>query len=304
MNYDVKDIKKARLKIMVAMLVWGSVGIFVKEIELSSIEIAFYRSIIGCIFIFILSLINKEKFNFQEIKKDIKLLLASGISLASGWVLLFQGYKYTTIGNATLSYYIAPVFIVILSAVLLKEKITLKKALCILGAMVGLVFIVNTKSIDMGESNHTLGIIFSLFAAVFYAIVIIINKLLKNLPSTVLSIIQLLISAIVLLPLIISGPGIQLSILDKKSLIMLLIVGILHTGIIYLMYFSSVKYVEGQTIAVLSYIDPIFAVILSGILLNERLTSAQIIGGVLILGSTFISEYKTRNISLGDGLND
>ena len=291
---NLNNSKKSRFKIIVAMLIWGTLGIFVKEIKLSSIEIAFYRSIIGCIFIIFLSLLKKEKQNLDNIKENIKILIFSGISLGLGWVLLFQGYKNTTIANSTLSYYVAPIFIAILSSIVFKEKATLKKTLCILGAMIGLILIVNTKDTNSTDYNHMVGIMYSVCAAIFYAIVVILNKFIKNLPSTIVTIIQLFFSALVLLPMVYFNTRFNLSNLDIKSLILLIIVGILHTGLAYLLYFTAIKDVEGQSIAILSYIDPIFAVILSGLLLNERLTLIQILGGILILGSAFISEYGKK----------
>lgn len=292
MDKNFKEIKISRIKIMVAMLIWGSVGIFVRNIKLSSIEIAFYRSVIGCFFIIFLSLINKESYDFNNIKKNLKILIISGIGLGLGWVLLFQGYKNTTIAISTLSYYIAPVFIVILSFFVLKEKLTLKKILCIIASMIGLLLIINTSEVSSSNYHHFTGIIYSVMAAVFYAIVVICNKFIKDLPGTVVTIIQLSFSALVLLPMVILNVNFDIKDFDYKSLIFLLIVGIFHTGIAYLMYFSSVKDVDGQSIAVLSYIDPIFALILSSVLLDEKMTRIQILGGILILGSTYISERK------------
>lgn len=297
---NLNDFRKSRFKIIAAMLIWGTVGIFVKEIKLSSIEIAFYRSIIGCIFIIFLSLFRGEKRNLDNIKKNINILIFSGVGLGLGWVLLFQGYKNTTIANSTLSYYVAPIFIAILSFIILKEKVTLKKILCILGAMMGLFLIVNTKETSSTDYNHMVGIIYSVCAAIFYAIVVILNKFIKNLPSTIVTIVQLFFSALVLSPMVYLNTKFNLSDLDVKSLILLVIVGILHTGLAYLLYFNSVKDVEGQSIAILSYVDSIFAVILSGLLLNEKLTSIQILGGILILGSAFISEYKGSKLKLKD----
>lgn len=297
MNSKFKELKKSRLKVMIAMLIWGSVGIFVKNIQLSSIEIAFYRSVIGCLFIVLLSLMNKERYDLKIIKKNLKILIISGIVLGLGWVLLFQGFKNTTIAISTLSYYVAPVFIVILSFFILKEKITLKKILCIIGSMIGLLLIINTNEINSSGYNHIIGITYSVLAAIFYATVVILNKFIKNLPGTIVTIIQLFFSAIVLLPLIFLNGIFDIKNFDIKSLILILIVGIFHTGIAYLLYFSSIKDVDGQSLAILSYIDPIFALILSSVLLDEKMTPIQIVGGILILGSTYISERKKKVLS-------
>ena len=286
-------IDKNKLKIILAMLIWGTMGVFIKTIPLNSIEIAFYRSIIGALFIIILSLIKGEKWNKKDLKEDLKILIPSGIALGAGWVLLFQGYKNTTISIATLSYYIAPVFIVILSVFVLKEKLTRKKIICIIIAIIGLLLVLDIKNLgNLGDNNHLLGIIYSVLAAVFYAIVVILNKFIKKLSGSKVTIVQLLVSTIVLMPLAILNSTRSIISLDSLSLVLLLFVGIVHTGIAYLLYFSAVKEVEGQSIAILSYMDPIFALLIAGLLLGEKMTLIQLFGGVLILGSAYISERK------------
>lgn len=288
-----KRIDRNKLKIILAMLIWGTMGVFIKTIPLNSIEIAFYRSIIGAVFIIILSSITKEKWNLEDLKADLKVLIASGIALGAGWVLLFQGYKNTTISIATLSYYIAPVFIVILSILVLKEKITIKKVLCIIVAIIGLLLVLDIKSLgNIGNNNHALGIFYSVLAAVFYAIVVILNKFIKRLSGFKVTIVQLLVSTLILMPLTILNSTRTILSLDILSLVLLLFVGIVHTGIAYLLYFSSVKEIEGQSIAILSYMDPIFALLIAGIFLGEKMTIIQLFGGILILGSAYISESK------------
>lgn len=288
-----KKIDKNKLKIILAMLIWGTVGVFIKNIALNSIEIAFYRSIIGAIFIIILSIAQKEKWDKEDLREDLKILIPSGAALGAGWVLLFQGYKNTNISIATLSYYIAPVFIVILSIIVLKEKITLKKILCIIVAIIGLLLVLDIKSIEnIGDNNHLLGISYSVMAAVFYAIVVILNKFIRKLSGFKVTIVQLLVSTIILLPLTIMNSTRSLISLDALSLGLLLFVGIVHTGIAYLLYFSSVKEIEGQSIAILSYMDPIFALLIAGLFLGEKMSIIQLFGGILILGSAYISESK------------
>ena len=288
-----KKIDINKLKIILAMLIWGTMGVFIKNIPLNSIEIAFYRSIIGVVFIILLSISKKEKWNKEDLKADLKILIPSGMALGIGWVLLFQGYKNTTISIATLSYYVAPIFIVILSIIVLKEKITRKKIFCILVAIIGLILVLDIKSLgNIGESNHLVGIVYSILAAVFYAIVVILNKFIKKMSGFKVTIVQLFVSTIILMPLAILNSSGSILSLDALSLGLLLFVGIVHTGIAYLLYFSSVKEIQGQSIAILSYMDPIFALLIAGLFLNEKMTVIQLFGGVLILGSAYISERK------------
>lgn len=285
------NITKEKMKIIFAMLIWGTIGVFVRQISLNSMEIAFFRAIIGSGFIFFLGLLTGKKFDLKSLKKNLSILVLSGMIISINWIFLFQGYKYTTISNATLSYYFAPVFIAILSTLVLKEKLSTKKALCILGAMIGLFLILKSgdKS-DISSYNHTKGILYGLAGAVSYAIVIILNKFIKGLPSFDITLIQLFVAGIILLPFIIGQNTLKLSTIDIKSWIFIIVLGTIHTGIAFLLYFSAIREVEGQSIAVLSYIDPIFAVLISAIFLGESIGIPQIIGGVLILGSAYLSE--------------
>lgn len=286
----------AKLKIITAMLIFGSIGPFVKEINLSSSELAFFRGIIGSIFLICASLFIKQKLSVKSVKENLVLLILSGTAVGLNWILLFQAYKYTTISNATLSYYFAPIFVIILAPFVLKEKLTFLKVGCIIGAMLGLFLIVNNGGSDTGGLyNHAVGILYGLSAAVFYASVILMNKFIKNLSAFETTLAQLIVATLVLLPYVLINDQMDFSAVNINSLIFILMLGIVHTGIAYFLYFSSLKDLKGQTIAVLSYIDPISAVIIAAIFLAESMSLIQLVGGIFILGSTFLSEKLELN---------
>ncbi|MDP0493830.1 MAG: DMT family transporter [Fusobacterium sp. JB021] len=285
-----------KLKVMGAMLTFSTIGIFIKNIDLSSSEIAFSRGIIGSVFLLITSYILKTNVSVTSIKGNLKLLVFSGIAMGLNWMFLFEAYKYTTISIATISYYFAPIFVMIASPLLLKEKISLKKVICICLAMIGILMIVGTNKSSSGnvEYNHLLGIFYGILAAVFYASVIISNKFIINISPGDRTIVQLFVAAIMLIPYILLTTGFNFGSLHGISLYSLLFLGIIHTGLAYTIYFSAIKNLKGQTLAILSYIDPIFAVLISTLFLKESLGIFQIIGAVLILGSTFISEINDK----------
>lgn len=289
---------KGKYKIITTMLIFGSIGVFVKGIDLSSSEIAFLRGMIGGIFLIFASLIAKQKLSFTSIKENLVLLSLSGAAIGFNWIFLFEAYRYTTISNATLSYYFAPIFVMILAPFVLKEKLTAVKTGSIIIAMIGLFLVVNIGGGSTGSSyNHPVGILYGLMAAALYSSVILMNKFIKNLTGFETTLVQLLVAAVVLLPYVISRDHLDFSGLNSKSILLLLILGIVHTGLAYFLYFSAVKDLKGQTIAVLSYIDPISAVVMAAVFLGESMSIIQIIGGVLILGSTFLSEKFDRKIS-------
>lgn len=289
---------KSKLQNITAMLIFGTIGIFVKNIDLSSKEIALMRGIIGSIFLIFIAMFSKDKISFKGIKKNFILLFISGIGIGINWIFLFQAYKYTTISAATLSYYFAPVFVTLLSPVILKEKLPIIKIVCISAAMLGMFFIVKgtngNSNFENIAYNHTLGIIYGLSAAIFYGSVILMNKFIKELKSLETTLTQLTLASLVLFPYVMFTDGIKVFNTSMSSLTFLIILGIIHTGFAYFLYFSSIKDLKGQTIAVLSYIDPISAVIISAFLLKESMTFGQVIGGILILSSTFISENYTK----------
>jgi drug/metabolite transporter (DMT)-like permease len=280
----------AKVKIITAMLIWGSIGIFVRNTHLSSSEIAFLRGIIGSVFLIGASFLLKQKLSFRAIKENLILLLLSGTALGVNWIFLFQAYKYTTVSNATLSYYFAPVFVMILAPFVLKEKLTLVKAASIIMAMIGLFLVVGVGNESSGSYNHPVGILYGLSAAAFYASVVLMNKFIKNLSGFETTLVQLMVAAIVLLPYVLVKEDLSLAGISGTTIILILIVGIVHTGIAYFLYFTSFRDLKGQTIAVLSYIDPISAVVFAAIFLGESMSLLQAIGGILILGSTFLSE--------------
>lgn len=280
-----------KFRLVTAMLIFGSIGVFVKNINLSSSEIAFIRGVIGSAFLICLSFLIHQKLSFKAIKENALLLILSGAGIGLNWIFLFESYKYTTISNATLSYYFAPIFVMILAPFVLKEKLTPLKVGCILTAMIGLFLIVNTGGSNSSTLyNHKVGILYGLLAAALYASVILMNKFIRNLSGYETTLVQLLVAALVLLPYILMKEHMSFTGLNSRSILFLILLGVIHTGIAYFLYFTAVKELKGQTIAVLSYIDPISAVIIAAIFLGESMGPVQMVGGALILSSTFLSE--------------
>lgn len=276
----------AVIKIILSMVIWGSLGLFVRNIPLSSIDIAFLRALIASIFLLIIKLFTKKRIEKISLK-DLLLLIFSGIIIALNWLLLFQSYKYTTIANATLIYYTAPIFVIILSPFALKERITLKRLLSVLISLMGLALIISQNHSSVSSYNHPIGFLFGLSAAVLYASVVIINKKIKNFSGVDRTVIQISVSALFLLPFILFKNDIHIN--GINMLLTIIILGVLHTGIAYLLYFSSIEKVSAQKASLLSYIDPISAVLFGTLFLAEPLSTVQALGGGLILFSTMVN---------------
>lgn len=282
---------EAKLKIITSMVVFGTIGFFVKNIPLSSGEIALFRASIASAAIILYQLMSGKRIRLSEIENDLPLLFFSGAAMGFNWILLFEAYNYTTVSLATLSYYFAPAIVTIACPILFKEKLTAKQVICFIMSTVGLILVIGIDSAS-GTSNIK-GICLGLGAAVFYATVIILNKYIKNVTGIDRTLLQFFASIIVLVPYVLATSGINLKSAGSTGTIYLLIVGIIHTGIMYCLYFSSLKDLKGQEAAILSYMDPLVAVIVSVVILNESITIMQIMGGLLILGFTLLNELKT-----------
>ena len=276
----------------IAMFIFGTIAPFVRKMNVSSGEVALYRAVLASILVGGFLFITKQKLSGENIKKDILLLLASGAAMGINWILLFEAYKYTTVAVATLSYYFAPVIVLIVCPLLFKEKMTRKQILCFVMATAGLVLITGTAG---GGKKDLLGIALGLGAAMFYATVMVLNKFIKGVAGLQRTFIQFLSAIVVLVPYVLLTSGFTLGGLNKVGWTALLIVGLVHTGINYCLYFSALKELPGQKVAILSYIDPLTAVLVSVLWMDERMKGPQIIGGLLILGFTFWGEITEKS---------
>ena len=280
--------KKARWMLIVSMTIFGTLGIFVRNIPVSSGELALYRAILAAGLIGLFLLATKQKIPFKGIKKEVPLLLFSGVAMGFNWILLFEAYKYTTVSVATLSYYFAPVIVTAVCPILFREKLTKKQIICFVMSTLGLVLITGIGNLSGGRD--LIGIGFGLGAAVLYATVILLNKFIKKVEGIHRTFLQFLAAILVLIPYVAMTGGVTLGGMDGIGWINLLIVGLVHTGITYCLYFSSLKELPGQKTAILSYIDPLVAVVISVTVLGEAMTLSQFLGGALILGFTLWNE--------------
>ena len=288
-----KAMNKARLMLIASMAIFGTLAPFVRRISVSSGELALYRAVLASVLIGFFLLVTKQKIPFRQIRKSVPLLLFSGMAMGFNWILLFEAYKYTTVSVATLSYYFAPVIVTAVCPILFREKLNGRQILCFVMSTLGLVLVTGLGDLSAGNS-HLTGILFGLGAAVLYATVVLINKFIRDVDGIHRTFLQFLAAIVVLLPYVVLTSGFTLAALDGTGLICLLIVGLVHTGVTYCMYFTSLKELPGQKAAILSYIDPLVAVLISVTVLQEPLTLLQAIGGLLILGFTLWNELTPK----------
>lgn len=285
---------KYKIQFVLSMIIFGTTGLIVRYIDLSSSETALLSSSIGCLFLVFVFFMMKKTIPWKLVKLNVYILLFSGIALGGNWIFLYQAYDHTTLTNATLGYYFAPVFVMILSPFILKEQLPVKKIICIGIAIIGMLMIVGN-GVSASGTEDLLGIFFGLLAAACYAALMLLNKFIRLMGKLEITIIQLGITALLLLPYVFLTEGFGVFGVSRSSVPFIIILGIVNTGIGFWLFFSGMEKLKGQSIAMLSYVDPFVAILISAVILREHMTLVQILGGALLLGSTFISENKVIN---------
>lgn len=289
-----KNVKeKGKLNFIIAMLIFSSIGIFIRYIPYPSSFIAFTRGAVGVAVILLVMLLKRQKSDRKAIKENFLLLAVSGVFIGINWVALFESYRYTTVATATLCYYMAPMFVIMVSPFVLGEKLTAKKIVCILTALFGMALVSGVFEAEKGEIQLK-GIIYGLVAAAFYASVMIVNKKMTEIPAFDKTYIQLAFAAAVVAVYNIFTVDISSLSTEPKHIALLLFVGVFHTGFAYTLYFGAMKSIKAQSIAILSYIDPVFALILSAVILKEQMSIFGVIGAVMVLGAAFVCEFPEK----------
>ena len=288
----------ANLKIVTSMLIFGTIGLVRRNIPYSSTMIAFFRGAIAALILLALRLIfhrgidRSHNLSLDEskktaIKRNILPLAISGAMIGINWILLFEAYRFTTIAVATISYYMAPVFTIIASIFMLKEKLTARKAICVAAALTGMVFVSGV--LETGISGIK-GVLLGLGAAILYSGVVILNKKIEGVDGIDRTIIQMGAAAIAVLPYWLINEVFSSIIISTEPVLLLLTAAVICTALPYSLYFSAIQKVPAQTAAILSYIDPVVAVLISALLLKEGMSLLTLTGVVLVMGAAMISE--------------
>lgn len=271
-----------------AMLIFGSIGLFVRGIPLDSPHVVLGRCFIGAGFLLLTALAMKSKPDLEAMKRNGWLLVFSGAALGFNWVCLFESYRYTTIAVSTLSYYLAPVFVMLLSPLVLKEKLSGVRAACAAVSLAGMALVSGVLGGAPAGKNNTLGVLLGILAAAQYAAIVLMNKFFRELSARDCSMAQLTVAGVCVLPYALARGGSWS--MSAGGWGLLLVLGVVHTGAAYMMYFASLRELPAQTAAMLSYIDPLTAVLLSVALLREPMSGAQWVGAVLVLGALLAAE--------------
>ncbi len=275
-----------------AMALWGTIGVFRRAIPLSSGLVAFFRGVIGALFLILLTKARGQRV-FRGIGgRKVLLLLLSGAVMGINWILLFEAYHFTSVSVATLCYYMEPTFLILASPLFLRERLTARKGLCAAVSLLGMALVSGIFNGTPPQTGEWRGILLGLGAAVLYTTVVLLNKGAAGMDPYEKGVIQLTAAAAILLPYLLMTEDFAALSLTGEIAGMLLVIGVLHTGVAYALYFGSMEGLQAQTIAIFSYIDPVTALLFSALMLSERMSTPAVLGAVLILASAVLSELE------------
>lgn len=269
---------------ILSLLIFGTNGFIVSNISLESSQIVLMRTLLGGIALTGLVFL-RGGFDKQSIRAECWSLLLGGTALGLNWIALFEAYRRLNVSLATLIYYVGPILVLLFSPVLFREKLTGRKAASVAIVAVGLVCI--SGSIVM-TGMSPVGILLAMLSALFYATLIIFNKRIVHTGGMQTAAIELDVAFVVVTIYTLCTAGIpQITVTDWPYV---LIIGLVNTGLAYLFYFTGLQKLSGQSVALISYIDPVSALIFSALLLHEAMTPVQIVGALAIIGGAMFGE--------------
>ena len=278
--------KKAYLKYLLAVLLFGTNGIISSQISLDSYEIVFLRTLLGSIFLICVFLLGKNKFRISQYRKEFVFIVLSGMAMGVGWMFLYEAYAHIGVGLASLLYYCGPVIVMIMSPVIFKEKLTLPKITGFMAVVTGII-LVNGRVAALG--GNTWGLFCGAMSAIMYFLMLISNKQAKNIIGMENSLIQLTASFLAVAVFVGFKQHFVIHV-PQEDWLWIIFLGLVNTGIGCYLYFSSLYLLPVQTVAVCGYIEPLSAVVFAALLLGEHMTFIQVIGAVFIIGGAMCGE--------------
>ncbi|MBR0281594.1 MAG: EamA family transporter [Oscillibacter sp.] len=291
----VRDLgKKALLKYLSALLLFGLNGIVASQIAMGSYEIVFLRTMIGSILLIILFILGKGRFHLREHRRDSLFIILSGIAMGASWMFLYEAYQQIGVSLASLLYYCGSVIVMVLSPLIFKEKLTIPKVAGFLIVLAGII-LVNGQASD---GLNGWGLFCGAMSAVMYFFMVTLNKQSREITGMENAVIQLTVSFLVVAVFVGFKQAFVIHIPDGAWL-WILILGIVNTGIGCYLYFSPLSQLPVQTVAICGYLEPLSAVVFAAILLNERMTIIQLIGAACIIGGAMVGELiKPRHANV------
>lgn len=283
-----------RNKYLLALLLFGSNGIVASGIALSSSQIVLFRTFFGALSLTALLFASNRQALAGIDHKEIASLAISGAALGIGWLFLFEAYTLVGVGIASLAYYCGPVLVMALSPLLFGEKLTLARIAGFCTVLIGAALVVCTNT---GNMLNPFGLALGLGSACMYAVMVIFSRKAPSITGLANASIQMSASFIVVglynLMHIMGGISFELP-HDLISIMSILALGLINTGLGCYLYFSSIAKLPVQQVALLGYLEPLSAVVFSVLLLGEAMTPIRALGAFLIVGGAAASELMRK----------
>ena len=280
-----------RVKYILAVVLYGTIGMFLRFVRVPSEIVAMCRGIFGSLFILAVLAASGRKPDGGAIRRNLRWLLIGGVSLGLNWIFLFAAYIRTTVAVASLCNYMAPVIVILIAPAVLGERFDWKKMLCVAAAFAGIILV---SGVWNGSVGNPAGVVMGLAAAACFVVIVICNRKIGDIPALDKSVVQLAVSAVTILPYVLIRNAGQPLEFDPRSVLIILMLGVLHTGAAYCLYFSGMGSLPVQTVAILGYLEPVVSVLCSAFFLREGMGAAGWIGAVLIVGAAVVSETLGR----------
>ncbi len=278
---------RERVGYIAAVILYGTIGMCLRYVRVPSEIVAMCRGIIGSAFILVWMKCQGQRMDWQAVRGNWKWLIVAGVSLGLNWIFLFAAYMRTTVAIASLCNYMAPLIVILISPAVLRERLDKRKLPCVAAALLGIFLVSGAWN---GRTGSPAGVVLGLLAAVCFVVIVICNRRLRDIPALDRSVIQLALSAVTILPyVLLKNRGTPLE-TDLPSILILLMLGLLHTGFAYCLYFRGMASLPVQTVAILGYLEPVVSVLCSALFLREAMGAAGWIGAVLIIGAAVVSE--------------
>lgn len=276
-----------RLKFILAVVTYGTIGLFLRYVSLPSAFVALCRGVIGAGCILLVLALQKKTPDWRAIRRNLRWLLASGVFLGLNWIFLFAAYGKTTVAIASLCNYMAPILVIIVAPLVLRERLEARKLPCVAAALLGIVLV---SGVLEGGGGEPVGVVLGLAAALCFVGIVLCNRKLRDIGAMDRAVTQLLISALTILPYVLLQTRGEVLTFDLRSVLIVLMLGVVHTGLAYCLYFSGMGSLPVQSVAILGYLEPLVSVLCSALLLHEAMSVWGWIGAALILSAAVVSE--------------
>jgi len=285
-----ESMKKAYVKYILALLLFGLNGIVASYISLNSYEIVLLRTAIGGLLLLGVFLASKRKPRGARNKKDLLYLAISGAAMGASWMFLYEAYTQIGVGVATLAYYCGPVLVMAIAPIVFREKITVAKGIGFLLVLAGM-YLVNRQALE--RSGLSWGLLCGIMAAVMYVVMVVANKKAKSITGLENALLQLAFGFVVVAVFTVLRQGLTLTI-APQDVLPVLVLGVVNTGIGCYLYFSAIPQLPAQSVAICGYLEPVSALLFASVILRERLAGWQWVGTVLVIGGAAFGELYRR----------